>query len=61
MKQSFWVEVVDQQNASWQGTVTWINKGQKEHFRSALELLSLMDSALLDAKSADDGAEGGHE
>ena len=57
MKQTFLVEVVDQQNASWQGSVKWMNKGQKEHFRSALELIRLIDSALLDAKLADNEAE----
>ena len=61
MKQTFLVEVVDQQNASWQGSVTWMNKGKKEHFRSALELIRLMDSTLLAAESADDEAENGHE
>ena len=46
MKQTFVVEVIDQQNASWQGSVNWINTGKKEHFRSALELIRLIDSAL---------------
>ena len=46
MKQTFVVEVVDQQNASWQGSVNWVNTGKKEHFRSALELIRLIDSAL---------------
>lgn len=46
MKQTFLVEVIDQQNASWQGTVKWINTGKKENFRSALELIRLLDSAL---------------
>ena len=46
MKQTFVVEVVDQQNASWQGSVNWVNTDKKEHFRSALELIRLIDSAL---------------
>ena len=46
MKQTFVVEVVGQQNASWQGSVNWVNTGKKEHFRSALELIRLIDSAL---------------
>ena len=46
MKQTFVVEVIDQQNASWQGSVNWINTGKKENFRSALELIRLIDSAL---------------
>jgi len=33
-------------NSSWQGTLTWMNKKQTENFRSVLELIYLMDSAL---------------
>ena len=33
------------QNASWQGNVTWVEKGIEESFRSALELIMLMDSS----------------
>ncbi len=47
MKQTFVIEVVDQQNASWQGSVKWLNTNKKENFRSALELLRLIDSALM--------------
>ena len=58
MKQTFLVEVVDQQNASWQGSVKWINTGKKENFRSALELIRLLDSALTEEKKQGD-TEGG--
>ena len=54
MKQTFVVEVVDQQNASWQGSVNWVNTGKKEHFRSALELIRLIDSALESEKKEDE-------
>ena len=54
MKQTFVVEVIDQQNASWQGTVNWINTGKKENFRSALELIRLIDSALLNEQKEGD-------
>ena len=50
MKQTFIVEVIDQQNSSWQGTVKWVNKKKQEHFRSALELIRLLDSALENEK-----------
>ena len=61
MKQTFLVEVIDQQNASWQGTVSWINTGKKENFRSALELIRLLDSALTEEKknSEDTGGSSG--
>jgi hypothetical protein len=40
------VRVLFRQNASWQGSVTWMEGRQEESFRSALELLLLMKSAL---------------
>lgn len=43
---TFVVRVLFRQNASWQGTVIWRESGQEENFRSALELLLLMDGAL---------------
>ena len=54
MKQTFVVEVIDQQHASWQGTVKWVNTGKKENFRSALELIRLLDSALESEKKDND-------
>ena len=58
MKQTFVVDIIDQQNASWQGTVKWVNTGKKENFRSALELLRLIDSALAEEKQNGDEEEG---
>lgn len=43
---TFHVRVRFRRNASWQGTVTWLERRETMHFRSALELLGLMDSAL---------------
>ena len=40
------VRILFRQNASWQGSVLWREGGQEERFRSALELVLLMDSAL---------------
>ena len=42
---TFSVRVIFRQNASWQGSVTWLEKGQEENFRSVLELVLLMHSA----------------
>ena len=58
MKQTFVIEVIDQQNASWQGTVNWVNKGKKENFRSVLELIRLMDSALESEKKESEEKKG---
>lgn len=43
---TFSVRILFRQNSSWQGTLYWHEKKQGESFRSVLELLTLMDSAL---------------
>ena len=45
-KATFVVHVMYRQNATWQGSVTWAEKNQTANFRSALELIRLMDSAV---------------
>lgn len=45
---SFVVEVKSQENSTWQGTITWVEGKKKENFRSALELIRLIDSTLSD-------------
>lgn len=44
---TFAVRILFRQNASWQGSVTWLETQREESFRSALELLTLMHSAML--------------
>ncbi len=52
---TFLLTIYNRQNATWQGTVTWVDRNEKQQFRSALELIKLIESAL-------DEAEGGsHE
>lgn len=46
--QSFVIEIKSQENHSWQGTITWVEGKKKENFRSALEMIRLMDSTLSD-------------
>jgi len=43
---TFAIKVLFRQNASWQGTVSWLEGRMEESFRSVLELILLMDSAL---------------
>lgn len=43
---SFVMRVQHCENATWQGTLTWTEKNITQQFRSALELLKLIDSAL---------------
>ena len=44
-RESFLVQILDRQHATWQGTITWTETGRTEPFRSALELIRLIDSA----------------
>lgn len=44
-KATFGVKIMFRQNASWQGTLCWIEKNREESFRSVLELMMLIDSA----------------
>ena len=50
---SFLVVVKNTQQETWQGTIEWIEQNKKESFRSALEMLKLIDSALEDDKQSD--------
>lgn len=49
---TFAVRVLFRQNASWQGSVTWEEAEREQNFRSALELLMMLDGALKEAKNA---------
>lgn len=52
-KQTFILEINDTQNQSWQGRVEWIQGQKKESFRSAMELLHLLDSVVSDEERPD--------
>jgi len=43
---TFEISVKFTQNSTWQGEIHWIEKKQKQNFRSALEMLKLMDEAI---------------
>ena len=43
---TFVVHVNKCENESWQGQVTWADKDERLNFRSAMELLNIMDAAL---------------
>lgn len=47
-KATFIVRIHFRQNSTWQGSVTWADNKRTQNFRSALELVRLMDSALRD-------------
>ncbi|WP_330546961.1 hypothetical protein [Butyrivibrio sp. CB08] len=43
---TFIVKVDNYQNGTWQGRVIWADENVTEHFRSALELVKLIDEAV---------------
>lgn len=43
---TFVIHVMYRQNATWQGSVVWAEKDKKANFRSALELIKLIDGAV---------------
>ena len=45
------LHILFRQNASWQGSILWMEGKQEQHFRSVLELIFLIDSALGGAKT----------
>ncbi len=53
MRQDFIISISHQQNSTWQGTVTWINKNKSQNFRSALELIRMIDSTLMSQSPAE--------
>ena len=47
-KCTFEIAVRFRQNATWQGQIIWAEKNLKQNFRSVLEMLRLMDEALME-------------
>ena len=43
---TFEMRILFRQNASWQGELLWLEKNARQNFRSVLEMITLMDSAL---------------
>ena len=48
-KATFSLSIRFRQHNSWQGTLTWLESNKTQSFRSVLELVVLMDSALREA------------
>ena len=55
-KLSFMIDIKDNQNETWQGSLLWIQESKQENFRSALELIKLIDSAV--EKESNENKEG---
>jgi hypothetical protein len=52
-KCTFQIKVKFTRNATWQGEIHWIEENKKQNFRSDLEMIKLMDEALIDATGND--------
>ncbi len=53
-KQLFVLEINSTQNQNWQGRVEWIQGKNKKGFRSVMELLRLLNSAVEENDSAEE-------
>ena len=40
------VKIMQTQNKSWQGSVTWVDKNETQYFRSALELIHMINDTV---------------
>lgn len=50
--ETFVIDIRHSQNSSWQGEITWVTgENEKLHFRSGLELIKIIDTALEKKKS----------
>ncbi|MBQ9046844.1 MAG: hypothetical protein IJ120_02980 [Solobacterium sp.] len=43
---TFIIRVQQRQNSSWQGRITWVDEDKTIYFRSAWEMMKLIDEAL---------------
>ena len=52
---TFIVKILNNQHSTWQGSVHWVEEKVTQKFRSALELLKLIDGALDEEKNLGGG------
>ena len=43
---TFIVKILNEQNETWQGSITWVDTNEVQYFRSALEMLRMMGDAI---------------
>ncbi len=46
IKQTFVINIISRENATWQGTIHWAQTNKTTPFRSALEMLMLIENAV---------------
>lgn len=49
-EQTFMIKIIDRQNSTWQGSILWVDQNNEQHFRSALEMLKLIDEVLVESE-----------
>lgn len=49
---TFEIKILYRQHSSWQGMIKWKDRGTEQYFRSVLELVFLVDSALRDTEGS---------
>lgn len=52
---TFIIKILERRHSTWQGSVTWADRQQTQYFRSALELLKLIDEALDEKEELEGG------
>lgn len=55
--QTFILEIKSTRNHTWQGTIQWVQTQQKVAFRSALEAIKILDSALSEPEEEEEKPE----
>ena len=45
-KSTFIVKIMNTQNSTWQGSITWVEEQKTQNFRSALEMIKMIDGVL---------------
>lgn len=46
---TFIIHVQFRRNATWQGTIQWVDQDKRQSFRSTLEMIRLIDEAMEDS------------
>ncbi len=45
-KGTFIIKIINKQNSTWQGSITWVEEQKTQNFRSALEMIKMIDEVL---------------
>jgi len=49
---TFVIQILYRENATWQGTVKWVDGKKELRFRSAMELIKIMEEAMTSEEDA---------